>query len=71
MSDLYLNEKEVEHISGKQKRAAQRKSLVAMGYIVKDRPDGSFWVPRGQFIMDAVKSKKTYKLHLEALNGTA
>ena len=70
MSDLYLTQKEIEHISGKVKPAAQRRSLVAMGYIVKDRPDGTFWVPRGQFI-DNAKPKKSYKLNLGALNGAA
>ena len=70
MSDLYLTQKEIEHISGKSQQAAQRKALIAMGYIVKDRPDGTFWVPRAQF-MDNARPKKAYKLNLEALNGAA
>lgn len=70
MSDLYLTEQEIKHISGKEKQSAQRRALLAMGYIVKERPDGSFWVPRGQF-MDNAKPKKSYHLNLGALHGTA
>jgi hypothetical protein len=71
MSDLYLNDDEIVHITGKRYGSAQRKALIKMGYDVKNRPDGSFWVPRGQFLADQPKPKakpeKSYHVNLGAL----
>lgn len=50
MSDLYLTLEEIKHITNKKHNAGQRKVLAAMGYSVNMRPDGTFWVPRAQFI---------------------
>jgi len=69
MSDLYLSDEEVKTITGKVRSSWQKKALEEMGYTVKVRPDGSFWVPRGQFL-DAkkVEPEKKYTLNLEALS---
>lgn len=70
MSDIYLNPEEIEHITGKKKVKAQREVLQAMGYQVKGRPDGTFWVPRAQFLDKPAQGKK-YSLNFGALNDGA
>ena len=70
MSDLYLAPEEIEHITGKKKVKAQRDVLLAMGYQVKERPDGSFWVPRAQFL-DKPAGHKKYSQDLGALKDGA
>jgi len=71
MSDLYLSITEVQDITGRSQGAAQRRALMSMGYAVKDRPDGSFWVPRAQFLEVAapVSLPKKHKLNFGALKG--
>jgi len=75
MSDLYLSNTEVQCISGYKQVTAQRKAIISMGYTVKIRPDGSFWVPRAQFLVDdkeKAPTEKKYKLDFGALrNGKA
>lgn len=71
MSDLYLTDEEIKHITKRKYQGAQRKILVGMGYQVKDRPDGSFWVPRAQFFKEQdaqpPKAPKQYRVNLGAL----
>lgn len=74
MKDLYLSKEEIREITGRKQPAAQRKSLEYMGYSVKMRPDGSFWVPRAQFLEvgNTPAPKKKATLNFGALsNGKA
>lgn len=74
MSDLYLSEDEIKHITAKTHKKAQREALSHMGYLVKERPDGSFWVPRSQFNAEPHNAKqKKANLNFGALrnNGQA
>lgn len=73
MSDIYLSSNEIKDITGRRQGAAQRRALNNMGYIVKDRPDGSFWVPRAQFLIEEARVKsvpKKHKLNFGALKAS-
>lgn len=73
MSEIYLSSNEIKAITGRTQGAAQRRALQSMGYIVKDRPDGSFWVPRAQFMAEEARVKsipKKHKLNFGALKAS-
>lgn len=53
MSDIYLSEQEVKELTGKQKESYQKRELDALGYEYRTRTDGSFVVPRAQFMHNA------------------
>jgi len=70
MSDLFLTPDEVATITGKKRFSAQKKVLGHMGYSVKVRPDGSFWVPRAQFSEGESKpAEKKHQLNFGALKN--
>ena len=72
MSDLFLTPGEVIEITGKKRFCYQKAVLEHMGYSVKIRPDGSFWVPRAQFLpTDSKPAEQKHKLNFGALKNAA
>lgn len=66
-SDLYLTTEEVRFISGERNAIHQEQALMQMGYEVVRRPNGTFWVPRQQFLDHKGRKKKPPKLMLDDL----
>jgi hypothetical protein len=72
MHRYWLTDAEVSALTRKQRPAAQRRVLDAMGYTYRLRPDGTFIVPVDQFLpTDGAQGNTEFNLDFSGLgNGT-
>ena len=73
MSSLHLSKEEVIELTDREKPCAQKRQLDSLGYEYRTRTDGSFVVPRAQFMQNSeAPAPKRHKMNIKAFrNGKA